>query len=61
MLPGEKGGSTVFEISFWDGCRYVGHTDSTVFECVDDLVASPLDERRSAFVAEHCARSRAAG
>ena len=56
MLPGEKGGSTVFEISFWDGCRYVGHTDSTVFECVDDLVASPLDERRSAFVAEHCAR-----
>ena len=56
MLPGEKGGSTVFEISFWDGCRYVGHTDSTVFECVDDLVASPLYERRSAFVAEHCAR-----
>ena len=56
LLPGEKGGSTVFEISFWDGCRYVGHTETTVFECADDLVASPWDERRSRFVAEHCAR-----
>ena len=56
LLPGEKGGSTVFEISFWDGCRYVGHPETTVFECADDLVASPWDERRSRFVAEHCAR-----
>ena len=56
MLPGELGGATVFEIRFWDGCRYLGHTDSSVFECVDDLVASPFGERRSAFVAEHCAR-----
>ena len=56
LLPGEKGGSTVFEISFWDGCRYVGHTETTVFEYADDLVASPWDERRSRFVAEHCAR-----
>ena len=56
LLPGEKGGSTVFEISFWDGGRYVGHPETTVFECVDDLVASPWDERRSRFVAEHCAR-----
>ena len=56
LLPGEQGGVTVFEVQFWDGCRYVGHTDSTVFERVDDLVASPFDERRSAFVAEHCAR-----
>ena len=27
-----------------------------MFERVDDVVASPLDERRSRFVAEHCAR-----
>ena len=59
LLPGEYGGVTVFEIVFWDGCRYIGHTDSTdacVFERVDDLVASPLGERRNLFVAEHCAR-----
>ena len=46
----------MFEIRFWDGCRYVGHTEMTVFERVDALVASPWDERRSRFVAEHCAR-----
>ena len=56
LLPGEQGGEKVFEIRFWDGCRYVGHTDLSVFERVDDLVASPFDERRSVFVAEHCAR-----
>ena len=56
MLPGEQGGATVFEIRFWDGCRYLGHTERNLFERVDDLVASPFDERRSAFVAEHCAR-----
>ena len=28
MLPGEKGGVTVFELRFWDGCRVFGHTDS---------------------------------
>ena len=57
-LPGE-GGITVFEVAFWDGCRYVGYMDAAVtnvFECVDDLVASPIDERRSVFVADHCAR-----
>ena len=56
VIPGERGGVTVFELAFWDGCRHLDHTDSTVFERVDDLVASPFDERRSAFVAEHCAR-----
>ena len=59
LLPGEADGVTVFVVEFQDGCRYLGHTDSTdsgVFERVDDLVASPLDERRSVFVAEHCAR-----
>ena len=56
LLPGEEGGATVFEIRFWDGCRHLGHTEMTVFECVDDLVASPWDGRRSVFVAEHAAR-----
>ena len=56
LLPGEQGAVTVFEIRFWDGCRHLGHTDMTVSECVDDLVASPWDERRSVFVAEHAAR-----
>ncbi len=59
LLPGEAGGVTVFVVEFQDGCRYLGHTDptdSSVFERMDDLVASPLDERRSVFVAEHCAR-----
>ena len=59
MLPGEQGGATVFEVRFWDGCRHLGHTDAaylSVFERVDDLVASPHPERRSVFVAEHCAR-----
>ena len=59
VIPGERGGVTVFEISFWDGCRHVDHTDGvaqTVFERVDDLVASPHPERRSFFVADHCAR-----
>ena len=35
---------------------YLGHTERNLFKRVDDLVASPFDERRSAFVAEHCAR-----
>ena len=39
VLLGEQGGVTVFEIRFWDGCRYVGHTEMTVFARVDDLVA----------------------
>ena len=56
LLPGEQGAVTVFEIRFWDGCRHLGHTDMTVSECVDGLVASPWDERRSVFVAEHAAR-----
>ena len=56
LLPGEEGGASVFEISFWDDCKSLGYTDSSVFERVDDLLASPVDERRSAFVAEHCAR-----
>lgn len=56
LLPGEGGGATVFEISFSDGCRYIGHTEMTVFGRVDDLVASPWDERRNDFVADHCAR-----
>ena len=58
-LPGEEASATVFEVRFWDGCRYLGHTDEvtpTAFERVDDLVASPHPERRSVFVAEHCAR-----
>ena len=58
-LPGEEASSTVFELAFWDGCRYLGHTDvaaPTAFERVDDLVASPHPERRSVFVADHCAR-----
>ena len=46
MLPGEKGGSTVFEISFWDGCRHVVRTGSTVFECVDELVLGAPDVMR---------------
>ena len=59
LLPGEQGGATVFEIRFWDGCRHLAHTDAaalSVFERVDDLVASPVSERRSIFVADHCAR-----
>ena len=56
LLPEERGGETVFEIRFWDGYRYIGHTDSSVFERVDNLVASPYAERRSVFVGEHCAR-----
>ena len=59
LLPGEVQGVTVFEIRFWDGCRHLDHTDGvaqTVFERVDDLVASPHPERRSFFVADHCAR-----
>ncbi len=58
-LPGEEASATVFEVSFWDGCKHLAHTDAvapTVFERVDDLVASPHPERRSAFVADHCAR-----
>ena len=59
LLPGEvEGGVTVFETRFWDGCCYIGYTDTalTVFESVDDLVASPFAERQSTFVADHCAR-----
>ena len=59
LLPGEAQGVTVFEVRFWDGCRHVGYTDAaapTVFERVDDLVASPHPERRSPFVADHCGR-----
>ena len=36
VLPGEQGGVTVFQVLFWGGCRHLGHTDSTVFERVDD-------------------------
>ena len=60
VLPGEVPcGVTVFEISFWDGCKHLAHTDAvapTVFERVDDLMASPFHERQSAFVAGHAAR-----
>ena len=59
LLPGERGGSggfTLFQVCIGDGCNYLGHTDSSVFECVDDLVASPFDERRSVFVSDHCSR-----
>ena len=56
MLPGEQGGATVFEIRFWMDAGTWVNTERNLFERVDDLVASPFDERRSAFVAEHCAR-----
>ena len=59
LLPREQGGVTVFEVAFWDGCKHLGHTDAvtpSVFERVDDLVASPHPERRSVFVSDHCAR-----
>ena len=60
VLPGEEeGGVTVFEVRFWDGCCFLGHTDTaclSVFERLDDLIASPWHERQSAFVASHVAR-----
>ena len=53
-LPGEAAAFTVFAIEFWDGCRYVGVTDMSILDAVDDLVASPFLERRSLFVSDHC-------
>ena len=55
-LPGEAAAFTVFAIEFWDGCRYVGVTEMSILDAVDDLVASPFLERRSLFVSDHCGR-----
>ena len=56
LLPGEEGGSTVFEIQFWDGCCISYTAALTVLERVDELVASSFAERQSTFDVEHCAR-----
>ena len=60
LLPGEEAGRDVSSKSVsGTGARHLGHTDAvapTVFERADDLIASPHPERRSFFVADHCAR-----
>ena len=52
-LPGEEGGYTVFTIEFWDGCRYFGYTQGSVFECVSDLGCGPVEVSQNKFVVEH--------
>ena len=54
VLPGEVAATTVFVVEFWDGCRFVGVTDMSILDAVDDLVASPFLDRRSLFVSDHC-------
>ena len=53
FLPGEAGGHTVFEIEFWDGCRFFGCTRESLFQRVASLV-DPFGS--SAFVVEHAFR-----
>ena len=52
-MPGEEGGYTVFTIEFWDGCRYFGYTQGSVFECVSDLGCGPVEVSQNKFVVEH--------
>ena len=54
-LLGEKGegGYTVYDVEFWDGCRFVGYTQGRVFECVSELGFAPVVLWRNSFISEH--------
>ena len=53
LLPGEKGGATVFVLEFQDGCRYAGYANGRVFGGLADLMAGPLAPGSDEFVREH--------
>lgn len=53
LLPGEKGGTTVFVLEYQDGCRYVGCASRSVFGRLAELMAGPLAPGSDEFVREH--------
>ena len=52
-LPGEAGGTTVYAIEFWDGCRFVDYTQGSVFERVSELGFGPVEVWRNSVLSEH--------
>ena len=53
LLPGEEGGATVFEIEFFDGCRFFSYTVGEVSGRLAELMAGPLARGSNDFVREH--------